>query len=117
MFGTRESSYACYLPRSTEGREQERDSESGRPRNNGLAAAPDVRSIETSLDKHVDVVPLAHRHLPGMTRRVMGHVSPVVGRANRPKPTPAQLRRRVPRARKALLYRRPSDFAARQNGF
>ena len=86
-------------------------------RNNGLAAAPGVRSIETSLDKQVDVVPLAHRHLPGMTRRVMGHVGPIVGRANRPKPTPAQLRRRVPRARKALLYRRPSDFAARQNRF
>ena len=81
-------------------------------RNNGLAAAPGVRPIETSLDKHVDVVPLAHRHLPGMTRRVMGHVGPIVGRANRPKPTPAQLRGRVPRARKALLYRRPSDFAA-----
>ena len=60
-------------------------------RNNGLAAAPGIRSIETSLDKHVDVVSLAHRHLPGMTRRVMGQVGLIVGRTNHPKQTLAQL--------------------------
>jgi hypothetical protein len=86
-------------------------------RNNGLAAAPGVRSIETSLDKHVDVVPLAHRHLPGMTRRVVDQVGLIVGRTNDPEPTLAQLCRRVPRARKALFYCLPTDFTARQNWF
>ena len=60
-------------------------------RNNGLAAAPGVRSIETPLDEHVDVVALIQRCRPGMTRRVVGQVGSIVGRTNHPKPTLAQL--------------------------
>ena len=34
-------------------------------RNNGLAAAPGIRSIETPLDEHVDVFALAIGAFPG----------------------------------------------------
>ena len=86
-------------------------------KDNGLAAASSTRSIETPLDEHVDVIALTHRRRPGMPRRVVDQVGLIVGRTNDPEPTLAQLCRRVPRARKALFYRRPSDFAARQNWF
>ena len=83
----------------------------------GLAAAASARAVEAPLDKHVDVVALAHRCHAGMTRRVVNQVGLIVGRTNDPEPTLAQLCRRVACARKAFLYCRPGDFAARPTGF
>ena len=77
-----------------------------------LAAAPSSPSIEAPLDEHVDVFTLSHRCRAGMTRRMVDQVGLIVGRTNDPKPTLAQLCRRVPRARKALSYSRPRYFAA-----
>src|SRR5258706_14052287 len=82
-----------------------------------LAAAPRTPSIEAPLDEHVDVFTLSHRCRAGMPRRMVVQIGLIVGRTNDPKPTLAQLCRRVPRARKALFYRRPSDFPARQDRF
>src|SRR6266576_4930111 len=82
-----------------------------------LAAAPSTPSIEAPLDEHVDVFTLSHRCRAGMTRPMVNQVGLIVGRTNDPKPTLAQLCGRVPRARKALFYRRPSDFPARRDRF
>ena len=82
-----------------------------------LAAAPSTPSIEAPLDEHVDVFTLSHWCRAGMPRRMVDQIGLIIGRTNDPKPAHAQLCGRVPRARKALFYRRPRDFPARQDWF
>ena len=86
-------------------------------RRSELAAAPSTPSIEAPLDEHVDVFTLSHWCRAGMPRRMVDQVGLIIGRTNDPKPAHAQLCGRVARARKALLYRRASDFPARRGRF
>ena len=106
-FACRNRSHLCHLPASLDRIHPDYE----------LAAAPRTPSIEAPLDEDVDVFTLSHRCRAGMTRRMVDQVGLIVGRTNEPKPTLAQLCGRVPRARKALFYRRPSDFPARQDRF
>src|SRR6187401_1326324 len=66
MFGTRDRVTRAI---SLDQRRDESRNETAREvvsRNNGLAAAPGIRSVETPLDEHADVVALTHRCCPGM---------------------------------------------------